>query len=751
MLRWSKHIIIGITLISVVCIFLASRLSFDYNFENYFPKGDPELEFFLDYREKFDNDNDYVLVGLKNNAGIFKKDFLTKLAALSDSLREIPYIENVTSPINLKQIIIGPLGPIEVPYLHPDDEERYTEDSVKVYSNKELVGTFFAPQGKAVTILLKTAYNPSKEKSDVIAEAVKNTVNKFQFDEYHIAGKVIAQKVYIDKMQWELILFISIAIVLIIIFLYIAFKAAWAIIIPLLVVFISVVWLLGFMQITNQPIDLLMTLMPTIMFVVGMSDVVHIISRYVEELRIGRDKREALTITIKEVGLATFFTSFTTAVGFITLISIKIKPVQQFGWYMAAGVFFAFVIAFTFLPSILLHLKTPRVATKSIHSVYWNKFLRSLFVWVIKNHKKIVGAFVLLVLIALIGISRIEINNYILEDLRDSDPLKKDFVYFEENFSGVRPFEMYVKSTDSSKSLLSIAVLKELEKVQNFLETEYGTGFIVSPVTLVKTINKAVNGGGAAFYKLPENEEEMEPVLSLIQKFKKRKEFASLITADNTEARITGKMHDMGSKKVAVRNQALEKFIAENVNQNILSYQLTGSAYLIDKNNAYLARNLVGGLAIAFLIIALLTAIFYRSYVMVLIALIPNLIPLILIAGILGFAGIYLKISTGIIFTIAFGIAVDDTIHFLSKLKIELDKGKSLLYAVKRTFLSTGKAIIITSIILCGGFLSLILSSFEGTFLVGLLISLTLLFAIIADLFLLPILLFAWYKPRRIV
>lgn len=748
MLRWSKHIIVGITLISVVCIFLASRLGFDYNFENYFPKGDPELEFFLDYREKFDNDNDYVLVGLINNAGIFQKDFLTKIASLSDSLREIPYIENVTSPINLKQIIIGPLGPVEVPYLHPYDEERYADDSLKVYANKELVGTFFAPKGKAVTILLKTAYNPSKEKSDVIAEAVKKSVAQFQFDEYHIAGKVIAQKVYIDKMQWELIVFISIAIVLIIIFLYVAFKAAWAIVIPLVVVFISVLWLLGFMQITNQPIDLLMTLMPTIMFVVGMSDVVHIITRYVEELRIGRDKREALTITIKEVGLATFFTSFTTAVGFITLISIKIKPVQQFGWYMAAGVFFAFIVAFTLLPSILLHLKTPRVAAKSIHNVYWNKILRSLFVWIIKKQKKIVGAFVLLILLAFIGISRIEINNYILEDLRDNDPLKKDFVYFEENFSGVRPFEMYVKSADTSKSLLSLAALKEIEKVQNFLETEYGTGFIFSPVTLVKTINRAVNGGGAAFYKLPENEEEMEPVLSLIQKFKKRKEFASLITADNTEARITGKMHDMGSKNIAVRNQALEKFIAENVNHNILSYQLTGSAYLIDKNNAYLARNLVGGLAIAFLIIALLTAIFYRSYVMVLIALIPNLIPLILIAGILGFAGIYLKISTGIIFTIAFGIAVDDTIHFLSKLKIELDKGKSLVYAVKRTFLSTGKAIIITSIILCGGFLSLILSSFEGTFLVGLLISLTLLFAIIADLFLLPILLFSWYKRR---
>jgi uncharacterized protein len=746
MLRWSKHILVAVFLISVLCIFLASKLGFDYNFENYFPKGDAELEFFLEYRKKFDNDNDYVLVGLKNNSGIFQKDFLDKIVALTDSLKKIEYIVNVSSPTNLKQVIIGPFGPIEIPYLHVEEVERYADDSTKVYTTKELVGTFFSPDAKSVTLLLKTIYNPSKEKSDNIATAVKNTLAQFSFDEVHIAGKVVAQKVYIEKMQWELLVFISIAIVLIIIFLYVAFKALWAIIIPLIIVFISILCLLGFMKITNQPIDLLMTLMPTIMFVVGMSDVVHIITRYVEELRLGMAKKEALQITLKEVGLATFLTSFTTAIGFVTLISIQIKPVQQFGLYMACGVFIAFFIAFTVLPSVLIYLKTPRVAEQNIHSVFWNKILRKLFVWVIHNKHKTVWAFVFLIAIAVIGISKIQINNFILEDLRDSDPLKQEFIYFENNFSGVRPFELYVKIADEESEIFSLQALKEIDKVQQFLETEYGTGFIVSPVTLVKTIRKAINGGAEKYYALPETENEMQEIKSKLKHFRKRKEYTSLISTDEKEARITGKINDIGSILVNEKNKLLYNFIDAEVDKNILAFTITGSAHLIDKNNSYLARNLIGGLGIAFLIIALLTALFFRSWAMVVIALIPNVIPLIFIAGILGFAGIYLKISTGIIFTIAFGIAVDDTIHFLSKLKLELNKGKSLVYAVKRTFLSTGKAIIITSIILCGGFLSLLLSGFEGTFLVGLLISLTLFFAIISDLLLLPILIFWWYK-----
>jgi predicted RND superfamily exporter protein len=210
--------------------------------------------------------------------------------------------------------------------------------------------------------------------------------------------------------------------------------------------------------------------------------------------------------------------------------------------------------------------------------------------------------------------------------------------------------------------------------------------------------------------------------------------------------RITARLGDIGSEISLERTRALRLFIDQQINDDVVKFTVTGTSNLIDKNNVYLARNMFQGLGIAFLVVAVIAGIMFRSLRMVLITLIPNIIPLLMVAGIMGMFGIALKLSTSIIFTIAFGIAVDDTIHFISKFRIELNKGKSILYALKRTYLSTGKAIIITSIILSGGFLTLILSSFGGTFYTGLLVSLTLIFALLIDLTLLPVLILLFYR-----
>jgi uncharacterized protein len=212
-------------------------------------------------------------------------------------------------------------------------------------------------------------------------------------------------------------------------------------------------------------------------------------------------------------------------------------------------------------------------------------------------------------------------------------------------------------------------------------------------------------------------------------------------------ARVQGKVGDLGAREFEQRNEKLMSVYGELENPKF-DIRVTGTATLIDLNNAYLATDMTIGLIIAFLVVAIIMGLMFKSVKMVLICLIPNILPLLMIAGIMGAMGIDLKVSTSIIFTIAFGIAVDDTIHFMSKLRLELGKGKSLLYALKRTYISTGKAIIITSIILSGGFFTLVFSSFLGTFYVGLLISLTLLFAVLADLTLLPVLILLFFRKK---
>ncbi|MDQ3190520.1 MAG: MMPL family transporter, partial [Bacteroidota bacterium] len=538
-------------------------------------------------------------------------------------------------------------------------------------------------------------------------------------------------------------------IVLTILFLLLAYRSLFGVLVPLLIVILSIIWLFAFMRITGKPIDLMITLIPTILFVVGMSDIIHLLSKYLEELRQGKEKTAALIISIKEVGLATFFTTLTTAAGFLTLLTAGIKPVREFGLYLAVGVFIAFILAFTILPSILINLKTPKIAKYSSLNKVWNKYLGKLLILVFKNYKTVLFISVLVLIVSALGISKIKVNNYLLEDLSPKVPLKQSFDFFEKDYAGARAFEMVIKVEDTTASILDYKVMKEVEKIENYLKNEYKTGHIISPLHLIKSAHKAFNGGTHKAFILPESENYSE-LISKISNFKKRKEFKVLISEDGKSARLTGKMPDWGSFIVNEKNEKLDNFFHSQINTSILSYNLTGGAHLIDKNNAQLSNSMLQGLLIAFLIIAFIVGIMFRSFKMIIIALIPNFFPLLMIGGVMGFAGIDLKVSTSIIFTIAFGIAVDDSIHFLSKLKQELKKGKTLPYALKRTILSTGKAIIITSMILCGGFLTLILSDFSSTFYIGFLISLTLLFAVLADLLLLPALLLLFsQKPNQ--
>src|SRR5690554_3755225 len=216
---------------------------------------------------------------------------------------------------------------------------------------------------------------------------------------------------------------------------------------------------------------------------------------------------------------------------------------------------------------------------------------------------------------------------------------------------------------------------------------------------------------------------------------------------DSTEhiARINGGAPDWGNIKASEENKKLYQFISENNLDLYFNINVTGTAQLLDRNMRYMSSSLVEGLSFAILVVSILMALLYRSFRMLLISIIPNIIPLIIIAGVMGFSGINLKITTAIVFTISFGIAIDDTIHFLSNFKLELKKGKSKLYALKNTYLSTGKAIVLTSAILIGGFSMLLMSDFMGTYYMGLMICITLIVAVLSDLFILPLLLLYFY------
>lgn len=725
-------------------------MRFDYDFEKFFPQDDPETQFFLDYRETFGSDNDFVLVGLYNETGIFQEPFLRKVNRLTDSLKTVRYVTDVQSPTNVQQLRFDPLfgTPIQRPYLRYDQPNFYQKDSLRIYQQPELLGTLFAADGKAVCLFIKTENYISKTAADTLSMDLDRVMSSFVFDEVHVAGRAPGQAYYVELLQNEFILFISLSILLIATFLVVAFRSFWGVWVPLIVVLMAVIWTVGLLARTGHPLGIMLNVLPVIVFVVGVSDVVHLVTRYFEELRKQKPKMLALKTAFREVGLATFLTSLTTGIGFLTLLTSGIEPINEFGVYTAIGIFLAFLLAFSLLPAVLTLSKIPKAVDHPTNRLFWEARLRRLLRFVLRKKEAVLVGSLVVFAVSIGGALMMQSNNFLLEDLRESDPLKQNFRFLERHFGGVRPFEMHLTVSDEDKTIWDFEVLRELETLSHYLDTTYGVGAQISVLTVIKNLNQAEHNGRISHYKLPENERSLKKLLKKVEAADRSGLLRAVASEDGRYARIGGRIADMGNIAVTKKDEALADFFEASIDTSLLKYKLTGTSVLIDLNNEALSTNMVFGLLIAFGVIALIMGILFKSLRMVLLTLIPNMLPLVMIAGIMGYAGIPLKVSTSIIFTIAFGIAVDDTIHFMSKLKLELMKGKSMVYAIKRTFLSTGKAIVVTSIILCAGFILLIFSNFLGTYYIGLLISMMLLFAVLSDLLLLPVLLIFFHnKP----
>ena len=749
-LKKFAKIIIGIVII-LTAIFLYNwkNLEFSYEFEDFLPQDDVEAQFYKDYRSRFVSDNDFMLLAIENKPTVFDSAFLAQVASLTDEIARANYIQHATSVTNLNEMRIMPGGlVIEIPYLHLDSI-RLDKDSIRIFSRPELVNQFIAKDAKSLCIFIKHEDYLSKDKCDEMLSGVESILSGYEFDKIRLTGRAKGQQFYVETMQFEMGLFVSLSVVLVIIFLFIAFRSIWGILLPQVVLFGSLIWVIGAMGILNEPINVLLTVLPSIMFVVAMSDVIHMVSKYIDNLRVGMPKNAAIVNALREIGMATFLTSVTTAIGFATLLMVHIRPIQSFGVFTALGVILAFLLTFLVLPVLFLYTKTPVVVTEERYNVpVWFNFLGKSFRWTIQNRKWIPLGFLILGLICVFGMLRIETNNYLMDDIGDEVPLKQDFNYLDEHYGGVRPFELAFVLPDTTKTFWDKDVLNEIEKVENYLQNDYQVGRMNSIATLLRIVNRSSHGGQDSYYTVPENQKEINKYKRQLQKIKGGAVVSMIIDSTQTLSRLQGAIPDWGNKVVTEKNELFDSFVSQQIDTTILKPIITGTAHLLDLNMRTLSMSMMKGLLLASAIIALIMGILYRSVIMVVIAMIPNLFPLLFIGGIMGYMGIDLKITTAIIFTIAFGIAVDDTIHFLSKFKLELNKGKNVMQALRTTYISTGKAIILTTLILSSGFLMLMFSSFQGTFIMGLLVSLSLLFAVVADLLLLPVLIIYFFRKR---
>ena len=264
---------------------------------------------------------------------------------------------------------------------------------------------------------------------------------------------------------------------------------------------------------------------------------------------------------------------------------------------------------------------------------------------------------------------------------------------------------------------------------------------------IVKGFNQAIHDGDPVWYRIPDNSDDFQILIQKLKPFLKKKEVRLILAQNGNLGRLKGRIKDKGSKAVGVKNKLLNDYI-EHSNLKHIQTRVTGSSDLIDKSNSYLTENMLMGLSLDIAVLMLIIGLIFRSWRMMLLSVLPNILPLCMIAGLMGWAGVEMKVKISIIFSIAFGIAVDDTLHLLSRLKVELSKGSNLPMAIRVTYFSTGKAMILTAMVIAAGFATLMLSDFKSTFYVGMMISLTLIFALISELILMPVLLLVFYGRK---
>ncbi len=737
--RGKKVALIIVLAVTVLAGIQIPKLSFNYNMENFFDQHDEDVKVYERFKKLFGNENNGLIIGVTNNHGIFDQSFLFKIDSLTRLLEILPETDKVLSPTSASDYVYAPLvGSVKVPILHIENPEKYKFDGKRIYADQSYARSLFSDDKKSIAIVLSFSKEMDDAESKVLLSRLDQMLSGFDFDDSNIAGRIQTQHYYITEMKSEMALFSAMALSLFILTLFAIFRDWKFVAISFGVVFIAQIWLFGLVALLNIPMDLMMILLPALIFILGTSISIHAITQFRREYVPKIHKTSAISKAMLGTSIPNFLNSLTTAIGFLSLVFIPVLPVQQFGALAAVGIMITFIIGIILIP-IALQIVPLGLAPndlKRINSSSFNGFVISL----VSNKKSIVlFAFSLFVLSGLYYATKVKVNNYFLDDLKASSSLGSSLKYFERNFSGIKPIEILIHAGEGQDAkLLDFESIKEIERVETFIKQNFQTGFILSPVMIVKSINKALHGGSQSFYAIPKSETQYKKILKAAEKQKVWNLYSSILSRDNNYARISFRTLDIGSNAAMEKEELLNRYI--NKHTSNLDFEFTGVSHLLDNTNEKITGNLMKGILLAIFTATLVIWIFTKSSRIALISAIINFIPLIFAAGIMGFFNIPLKVSTSLIFTIVYGITVDDTIHFLNAYIRFVKQTKNVSTAIKMAVKKLLKPMISTSLVLFSGFMIFSLSDFQSIQMLGLLVGASLLFGLITDLLLLPIL-----------
>lgn len=704
----------------------------NYNSEDYFPSDDILMSRYQEFDQHFVNEADYLLVAFENTPDVFVPSFVKQLDGFSQMMMSDTTVRRITGIHNYKDVRKTPFGLFQSRVLSLD---TLNSEAVKarLLSDPRTKNILINDEGTATCLLIQTDKVISDRSANALIENILASADHVGLGVPKMAGRIYTETAYIKQLETENYKLTPLFIIIVSIVLLILYRSLIASLLPTLSVIAGLVILYGYAAWIGRDINIATLMFPTVMAVVGITDLIHLYSKYQDEIEKGFEKVQAIKNSILELRVTLFLTSLTTMIGFLCVSFSKIPYVHTFGVDSAVGVAIAFLIAICLTPVLLYYIPLRLVKLRKIK---WNKLLESIYAFAKRHTVIIVWIYGVLVLVAIVGITRVNMNNKLLDAIGDRSSLKQDFEYIEQEFAGVRTLELMIVMDDGQR-IDRLKTLQAIDKIEAYLRNLPGVGYVISPSAYYKSLQDASNGSPLTHYDLPSSDEGLSKLIKLDPPF-----LNPLVSRDMTLGLISARMEDVGRLEMDTMLDNLDAWLTLNVTDVKFRVLPTGRHGLIDKTNAMMVDSLFVGLAIALVLISMIIFLLFKSLKITIISLIPNLLPLILTAGTMGYLGVELNGSSAIIFTIAFVIAVDDTIHFLKKYAyLKSHEGiTDREELIRLTILQAGKAILVTSVILISGYSILLLSEFKEAYYHGVLISFTMIWAILSDLILLPIL-----------
>lgn len=755
-----RNRILIIALLTLATTFFISQwqyIKFSNTEANLLPDNHEVNLEYLDFTDKFGEEGNLIVIGIKDSL-LFTTENLNAWNNLSKVLKDTNFVESV--------IAIGDLQKLKKDkkkqqfYLEPFIRDTISSDIELISIKKELFEKYPFYDEFLFNTKTKSVRTAIHLKKSIVNEAGRETyINNFLIPKVEsfeakynldikISGMPYVRTKNAENIKSEISTFVILALIITSVIFFLFFRSYRATFISLFVVMIGVVWTVGILGlfIINTPpgdfeISVLTGLIPPLIIVIGIPNCIFLINKYQHEVNKHGNKAKSLQKVITKIGNATLMTNVTTASGFATFIITNSKLLKEFGIVASLSILAIFILCILIIPIIYSFLPIP----EEKHLEHLNRtWINSLGDWIEKTVKKskinIYIISVLLLVASIIGIYQIRISGSIIDDMPQKADWFDDIMFYEKEFNGIMPLEILI-NTKRKKGVTKLSTIKKMSKIEDVILEIPELSKPISMVSLVKYSKQAYYNGNPKYYQVPTSQEN-----SFILSYAKNSTSDSdvdliknYVDSTGQYTRITAFMKDMEIEKMEEIEKKLNYEISKIMPSDNFEVSITGKAYLFQKGTKYLVKNLILSLSLAIFLIALLMAYMFRSLKMIFISLIPNLLPLIVTAGLMGYLGVAIKPSTILIFSIAFGIAVDDTIHFLAKYRQELitnnwEVKKSVYNALRET----GVSMFYTSIVLFFGFSVFTVSNFGGTVALGALVSATLLFAMLSNLLLLP-------------